>query len=171
MKMMILAAAILAHGTARAAVENILSLQRESTGSFSVVCENDGSVSQFSGIDAVAVRGDQVCAGESATGPLEAGQYSTASDFCGQIVRWKGDKLELLLESPCQGTLTLETFKDGWYRGKLAGYSYIYEVQVTDARAYTFYSRDFGTQGDFVFGPRAPSAAIQGKTSLDPASH
>ncbi len=169
MKLFSLVMLMFANLSARATVESVLSMQREQSGAYSVVCDMNGAITYAKNISANAIRSNQVCLEEPGAIQLEVGHYMTTSDFCGQTVQWGGGKLELVLDSPCQGTVQLEIFQENWYRGKLEGYSYVYEVQVTGPKAYTFYSRDFSTQGDFVFGQSGGRASRQ-KASSDPSA-
>lgn len=141
---------LLYSGLTFAAVENIVSMQRDGAGTFNVICDNKGVSESHMGITADAVRSDDVCSGQIQIPILEEGHYTTSSDFCEQTVRWSGDQMLVDLSQPCAGTMTLDKFQDGWYRGKLAGYEYIYEVQVKSTTSYMFYSRSFGTDGGFT---------------------
>lgn len=132
-----------------ASVENIISMQRDANGTFSVVCDTKGVITNNLGQTADSIRGDTVCSGEVHIALLQEGLYKTSADFCSQNVKWVGEDLHLALESPCSGTVKLTKFQDGWYRGKLEGYEYTYEVEVKGETTYVFYSRSFGTQGEF----------------------
>jgi hypothetical protein len=171
MKVLSLICSSLLAVSAHAAVENVLSMQRDAAGNFTVVCDTKGVVTHATGISPDLVRADQVCAEEIGVGQLEEGLYKTESDFCSQTVKWNGTQMTLTLDTPCQGTVTLDEFQGNWYRGKLAGYDYIYEVQVTGPQKYTFFSRDFGTQGDFVKAVAAwlPSFHPKAKRNQDPS--
>jgi len=152
-----------------AGVENVLSMQREATGYFSVMCDNKGVVSHASGVTADAIRTDQVCVGDVGVGSLEEGFYKTETDFCSQTVKWNGAQLSLILAPPCSGTVVLEPFQGNWYRGKLVGYEYIYEAQVLGPQKYVFYSRDFGTEGEFMKATASSSPSFKFKKNIDPA--
>lgn len=169
MKSMIVVLGALFSSFAFAGVENILSMQRDSSGAYSVVCDLKGVVSHSVAVTADAIRTDQVCAEDVQIGQLEAGHYKTDTDFCGQTVQWNGAQLNLVLDSPCSGTVSLDLFQGNWYRGKLPGYEFVYEVQVTGPQKYTFYSRDFGTQGDFVKGLANWLPSAKAKRSADPS--
>lgn len=139
--------------SAHAAVENILSMQRDSNGNFSVMCEGAGGIVSFnSGINANLIRTDQVCGAEVEPheGMLEEGLYSSTSDFCSQTVKWNGAQLNIALSSPCTGVLVMDKFEDGWYRGKITGYEYVYELEVKSSTSYVFHSRSFASSGEFT---------------------
>lgn len=133
-----------------AAVENVLSMQREATGTFSVLCDTQGVVSHHAGVAADTIRNNAVCGEQVHIALLEEGLYRTNGDFCFQTVKWDGEKLQLLLEAPCSGIVVLEKFQEGWYRGSMQGFDYIYEVEVKSMTSYIFYSRSFNTQAEFV---------------------
>lgn len=129
-----------------ASVENIQSMQKNAAGSFDVNCE-DGT--QQNAVSADNLRADIICEKAATNDTLLEGLYSTNSSFCGQTLKWVNGLLEIELSSPCAGHLKMENYQPGWYRGKVEGYEYLYEVKVTGADEYTFYSRSFATQGDF----------------------
>ena len=154
---------------AGAAVENIISMQSDRQGTFNVMCDQAGLVSLVEGVTADQIREDSVCG--KITVPLVEGLYETNGSFCGQAVRWEGTQLTLALQSPCAGTVRLNATKGSdMFEGRIDGYSYDYEVKVTGADRYTFYSRSFGTQADFKKSNYPNKPAKKGaRTNQDPA--
>lgn len=169
MKSVILAAVLFFHGVSFAGVENVISLQREASGTFSVLCDTKGAVTNHAGITADNIRTNLVCGDQIHVALLEEGLYQTNADFCQQTVKWSGEQLQLLLSSPCSGTVVMEKFQEGWYRGKLEGYEFIYEVEIKDKSKYQFYSRSFNTEGEFVkSASNVPSRTSSVKRHADP---
>ena len=163
---------------AQAGVESVLSMQRDANGAFTVLCETPGAeaTALSSGVTAESIRADKVCAAEqpqppAATAILEEGTYATDSQFCSQNIAWQGDKLQVTVNAPCSGTLLMEKFDQGWYRGQLQGYEYVYELEVRSPTAYVFHSRSFAKSGEFTkqTGQPQPVPAVKPwRTGDDP---
>ncbi len=146
-----------------AGMEDVVSLQRDASGNFNVVCERSGELMALSGgIGADAIRSNNVCTTDtapSAPAILEEGVYSTGAEFCSQAIAWKGEQLEIRVNPPCSGTLLMDRFDDGWYRGKLRGYEYLYELEVKSTVSYVFHSRSFAKQAEFTKVTETPVPA------------
>jgi hypothetical protein len=140
----------LAFPTAFAGVENILSMQRDANGMFNVLCEGANGVTALNaGIEADKIRSNDVCGEVMTTAILEEGFYKSTGDFCDQTLKYDGENIVITLGTPCSGMITLMKFQDGWYRGKLEGYEYVYELEVKSETSYVFHSRSFASSGEF----------------------
>lgn len=152
-----------------AGVENLISLQRAENGNFYVLCDNEGTIKSREGVTPDEIRANAVCANHTQSN-LEEGLYITSTEFCGQTIKWSGEKILIILSAPCSGQLEMSNVKSGWFRGGLEGYPYVYELEVKSNTDYVFYSRSYGNQGDFKksnseVSPMGPAS----KRSADPA--
>jgi hypothetical protein len=165
MKYILLSAvAVLMATSAHAGVKDVLSMQRNASGNFDVLCLMSQGVSNTDNVTADSILSNSVCVAPAVT-PLKEGNYTTTATYCPQKLSWHGATLNLQTYGGCNVLVVLNQTTPGVYEGHIAGYNLTYRATVTANDAYTFQTVDLGTSGNFKWAS-AEVASVQ----LNPVS-